>query len=69
MSTFSLEKLIDKVTNKYRLVVVAAKRARSLNEKIDFDIKSKFRKSTTIALEEVLTGKIKYEEPKKKSKK
>ena len=63
MSTFALEKLLDKVANKYKLVVIASKRARDLNEKnLDFDLKSTFRKATSIALEETLEGKIKYRE-------
>jgi DNA-directed RNA polymerase omega subunit len=67
-TTFSLEKLLDNVTNKYKLTVVAARRARRLMEKVDLNINSSFKKATSIGLEEVLLGKVKYDEPKKKSK-
>ncbi len=70
MSTFKLEKLLDKVDNKYMLSVLAAKRARVLNDRsFDFDTKSTFHKATSIALEETLDGKVRLkEEGKKKAK-
>ncbi|GEM_PF-1509806 len=70
MSTFKLEKMLDKVDNKYMLTVIAAKRARVLNDRsFDFDTKSTFRKATSIGLEEVLEGKVKLKaEDKKKAK-
>lgn len=68
MTTFSLEKLLDKVDNKYKLVVVASKRAREILERADLNIQSSFKKATTIALEEVLSRKVKYEEPRRKAK-
>ena len=67
MSVFSLEKKLDKVTNKYRLSVVAAMRARVINEKENDDIKS-FAKVASQALAETLDGKVKYVESKKKTK-
>ena len=68
MNIFDIEKLIKKNDNKYKISVIAARRARSMTEKVDLDVKSVYKKATSIALEEALTGKIKYEEPKKKSK-
>ncbi|MCX5776879.1 MAG: DNA-directed RNA polymerase subunit omega [Candidatus Firestonebacteria bacterium] len=67
MSTFSLEKKLDKETNKFRVSVVAALRARVINEKENDDKKS-FAKVSFQALEEVLNHKVKYVEAKKKSK-
>ncbi|MFH1824040.1 MAG: DNA-directed RNA polymerase subunit omega [Candidatus Firestonebacteria bacterium] len=67
-TTFSLEKYLDKVQNKYKITVVASKRARQLAEKSDLNTDSNFKKSSSMALEETLLGKVKYEEPKKKSK-
>lgn len=58
-----LEALLDRVDNKYALVIVAAKRARQLKEgalpMVDVDTAS----PVTIALEEIAAGKIRYEAP------
>ena len=60
-STFLLEKLLDKQTNKYRITMIGAKRARQLTENsFNLDVKSIFKKHTSIALEEALNGKVKY---------
>ncbi|OGF46812.1 MAG: hypothetical protein A2452_03835 [Candidatus Firestonebacteria bacterium RIFOXYC2_FULL_39_67] len=67
MSTFYLEKLLDKETNKFRVSVVAALRARVINERENDDKKS-YARVATQALEEVLNHKVKYVESKKKSK-
>ncbi|OGF51039.1 hypothetical protein A2313_00040 [Candidatus Roizmanbacteria bacterium RIFOXYB2_FULL_41_10] len=67
MSTFYLEKLLDKETNKFRISVVSALRARVINEKENDDKKS-YAKVAMQALEEVLNNKVKYVESKKKSK-
>lgn len=59
-----LEALLDRVENKYALVIVAAKRARQLKEGslplVDVDSGS----PVTIALEEIAAGKIRFEMPK-----
>lgn len=58
-----LEALLDRVDNKYALVIVAAKRARQLKEgalpMVDVDTAN----PVTIALEEISAGKIRYEPP------
>lgn len=59
-----LEALLDRVSNKYALVIVAAKRARQLKDgalpMVDIDSAS----PVTIALEEIAAGKIRFEMPK-----
>ena len=59
-----LEVLLDRVQNKYALVIVAAKRARQLKEgampMVDIDSGN----PVTIALEEIAAGKIRFEMPK-----
>ena len=59
-----LEALLNRVENKYALVIVAAKRARQLKEGslplVDVDSGS----PVTVALEEIAAGKIRFEMPK-----
>lgn len=59
-----LEALLDRVSNKYALVIVAAKRARQIKEgalsMVDVDTGN----PVTAALEEIAAGKIRYEMPK-----
>ncbi len=59
-----LEALLDRVSNKYALVIVAAKRARQLKDgalpMVDIDTQN----PVTISLEEIAAGKIRYEMPK-----
>ncbi len=59
-----LEALLDRVANKYALVIVAAKRARQLKDgalpMVDVDSGS----PVTVALEEIAAGKIRFEMPK-----
>lgn len=59
-----LEALLDRVENKYALVIVAAKRARQLKEgalpMVDIDSAN----PVTVALEEIAAGKIRFELPK-----
>lgn len=68
MSSFALEKLLDKETNKYRVAIIAAKRARVINEK-ENDEKMTFAKVALMALQETLEKKVKYVEIKPKAKK
>ena len=68
MSSFALEKLLDKETNKYRVAIIAAKRARVINEK-ENDEKKTFAKVALMALQETLEKKVMYVEIKPKSKK
>ena len=56
----SLEKSLNKVSNRYLLVVRAAKRARQLNRGAAPQVETKHQKPTSIALEEVAEGKVGY---------
>jgi DNA-directed RNA polymerase subunit omega len=56
----SLEKSLNKVANRYLLVVLAAKRARQLNRGASPQIDSRRRKPTSVALEEIADGKVGY---------
>jgi DNA-directed RNA polymerase subunit omega len=60
MSFPSLEKSLEKVSNRYLLVVLAAKRSRQLNRGAAAQVESKQKKCTSVALEEVAHGKIGY---------
>ena len=56
----SLEKSLNKVSNRYLLVVLAAKRSRQLNRGAAPQVETKHKKPTSIALEEVAEGKVGY---------
>lgn len=56
----SLESALEKASNRYLLVVLAAKRARQLNRGAVPQIESRHRKPTSIALEEIAQGKVGY---------
>lgn len=56
----SLEKSLQKVWNRYLLVVVASKRARQLNRGAAPQVESKHKKCTSVALEELAQAKIHY---------
>jgi DNA-directed RNA polymerase subunit omega len=56
----SLEKSLDKVSNRYLLVVLAAKRARQLNRGANAQVESRHKKPTSVALEEVAGAKVGY---------
>ncbi len=58
-----LEALLDRVDNKYALVIVAAKRARQLKEGALPMVDVETGNPVTIALEEISAGKIRYEAP------
>lgn len=49
-----------KIDSRYRLVIIAAQRARQLMQGSKPQITSKFTKETTIALDEVLQGKTEF---------
>ena len=74
MSLKSLDKLEDLTGNRYAAVIIAAKRARKINEQrlkeqeqlIEEEKAEKPGEKVTIeALEELLQGKIKFDYPKK----
>ncbi len=56
----SLTRSLEKVSNRYLLVVLAAKRARQLNRGAQPQTESKHKKPTSVALEEVAQGKVWY---------
>jgi DNA-directed RNA polymerase subunit omega len=56
----SLESALDKVSNRYLLVVLAAKRARQLNRGAAPQTETRHRKPTSISLEEIAQGKVGY---------
>ena len=58
---YKLEELLTGKGNRYRLTIIASRRARELNAGAPALIESEARKTTSLALEEVLKGKIKYE--------
>ncbi len=56
----SLENALHKVSNRYLLVVLAAKRARQLNRGAPARVESKHKKPTSSALEEIGAAKVEY---------
>lgn len=60
MSHLPIEDLVDKVDSKYRLVIIAAKRSRQLNQGVRPLLQPKGYKTTYIALEEMAAGKVEY---------
>jgi len=56
----SLEQSLEKVSNRYLLVVLAAKRARQLNRGATAQVETKHKKPTSTALEEIAEAKIGY---------
>ena len=60
MSFPSLEKSLDKVPNRYLLVVLAAKRARQLNRGAKAQVETKHKKPTSTALEEIAESRVGY---------
>jgi len=56
----SLEKSVEKISNRYLLVVLAAKRARQINRGSPQQVESHWKKCPSMALEEIAHGKIGY---------
>jgi DNA-directed RNA polymerase subunit omega len=61
MAQVPIEDLMEHVDSKYRLVIVAAKRAKQLNRGASPLVQVRSVKPTYQALEEVATGKLAYE--------
>ena len=61
MSQVPFEDLMEHIDSKYRLVIVAAKRAKQLNRGAVPLIQPRTQKPTYQALEEVAAGKLGYE--------
>ncbi|MBI3009691.1 MAG: DNA-directed RNA polymerase subunit omega [Candidatus Omnitrophica bacterium] len=62
MPTGSIENLLERSGGIYRLVILAARRAKELAEGAPPLIEASERKATSIALEEILQGKILYKD-------
>ena len=56
----SLESALNKVSNRYMLVVLAAKRARQLNRGAKSQVESRHKKPTSNALEEIAESRVGY---------
>jgi DNA-directed RNA polymerase subunit omega len=63
MSFPPLEKCLELISNRYILVVLAAKRSRQLNRGAQPQVETRRRKWTSVALEEVIAGKIQPKKP------
>ncbi len=63
MSFPLLEKCLEQISNRYLLVVLAAKRSRQLNRGAQPQVESKRKKWTSVALEEVIAGKVQPKRP------
>ena len=56
----SLEQAVNKVANRYLLVVLSAKRARQINRGAPARVESKHKKPTSVSLEEIAAAKVEY---------
>ena len=56
----SLERSLNKVSNRYMLVALACKRARQINRGAAARVVSRHLKPTSMALEEIAAGKVEY---------
>jgi DNA-directed RNA polymerase subunit omega len=61
MSHVSWEDLNEKVDSKFRLVIIAAKRSRQLNQGVRPLVQRNTVKPTYIALDEMVAGRLEYE--------
>lgn len=55
-----LSRSLEKVSNRYLLVVLSAKRARQINRGAPPQVDSKHKKPTSVALEEIAQAKVGY---------
>ena len=58
MSFPPLEKCLERISNRYLLVVLAAKRSRQLNRGASAQVETKRKKWTSVALEEVIAERV-----------
>ena len=63
MSFPALEQCLEQISNRYLLVVLAAKRSRQLNRGAMPQVESKRKKWTSVALEEVIASKVQPKRP------
>lgn len=66
MARIPKDKLDEKIDSVYKLVLIAARRARQLGKGAKPLVKTDARKASTIALEEILAGKVSCEDKSKK---
>jgi DNA-directed RNA polymerase subunit omega len=66
MARISKDKLDEKIGSVYRLVLIAARRARQLGKGAKPLVKTNAKKTSSVALEEILAGKVSYEDESKK---
>ena len=60
MAQVAIEELLKRCGSVYRLVILAAKRAKEISEGAPPLVETNQRKITSIALEEILQGKVLY---------
>ena len=60
MAQVAIEELLKRCNSAYRLVILAAKRAKEIAEGGPGLLESNPRKATSIALDEILQGKVLY---------
>ena len=63
MAQIPIEELLKRCGSIYKLVILAAKRAKEVAEGAPPLVETAHRKVTSIALEEILQGKVLYKEP------
>ena len=63
MSFPPLEKCLERISNRYLLVVLAAKRSRQLNRGAPAQVETKRKKWTSVALEEVIAERVHPKRP------
>ena len=63
MAQVPIEELLKRCGSIYKLVILAAKRAKEVAEGSPPLVETAHRKVTSIALEEILQGKVLYKEP------
>jgi DNA-directed RNA polymerase subunit omega len=62
MAQVPIEDLLKRCGSIYRLVILAAKRAKELSEGSPPLIETAHRKATSVALDEILSGKVLYKD-------
>ena len=60
MGTVSMEELLKRCPSVYKLVVVAAKRAKAISEGAPKLVEGEYKKVASVALEEIRQGKVVY---------
>lgn len=60
MAQVPIEELLKRCTSVYRLVILAAKRAKEVTDGAPPLVSTSHRKVTSVALEEILQGKVLY---------